>query len=332
MEEQKSGRVTLILDGFNLFLRSYMVNETMNNAGEPYGGTVGFLKFLGWTVENTAAKKVILVWEHGGGSPRRKSIFPEYKANRTKVKELNSIYKTSDPAKLHLQDKENRLKQLLATTSVLKNLPVCQVFIPDTECDDIIGYLAKYKIKGKKIIVSSDRDFYQLLADEDVKIYEPTKRTYVDSAKVLDQFGIAPRNFCLARTIIGDDSDGIPGVNGVGFKTAAKFFKDILSDTSKDYNTDSILEECKKQVPTSKRKVYKHVLEAEEVLRRNWDLMYLDATSNLSSQQISKVDYIVDNYTPICNQLTCIKTLLKEGISWDDKFDFMFKQLRNHLV
>jgi 5'-3' exonuclease len=141
--------------------------------------------------------KVFFVWEKGGGSARRKKLYPEYKANRTThgAKDVNSLKATMKKAvevdvekkesssdssnTLFLRqtiDERDKIRQLLLLTSAIKHLPVCQVYQGDSEGDDVIAYLAKNKLaseSAKKIIISSDNDFYQLITSEDnVLVYD----------------------------------------------------------------------------------------------------------------------------------------------------------------
>ena len=193
-----------------------------------------------------------------------------------------------------MADATTKAKQLQFLTQALGNLPVTQVYIPDCEGDDVVAWLVKHKYANTptqpKIIVSSDRDFFQLMEDPSVKMFDPIKKVLIDSDRVMEQFGVSPRNFCLAKTIVGDNSDNIPGVPGVGFKTAAKRFGSLLSSKHEDVTVDQLLELARQQVTTAKKpaKCYQDLLLNEHIIRRNWQLMYLD-TSCFSASQIEKL-------------------------------------------
>jgi hypothetical protein len=180
----------------------------------------------------------------GGGCPRRKKLFPEYKANRIKVKsDFKAVHLTpgeKPTKKWIMDDTENKLRQVKTLVDALKHLPVCQLYVAETECDDVIGFLIRNKLKSEnamKIIVSSDRDFYQLLDEPNVKLYNPADKSFHDGPIVKVKVGkdeyveIPARNYALVRTLTGDDSDNIPGVPGLGFKTALKD-SGVLSSTS----------------------------------------------------------------------------------------------------
>lgn len=332
----KTERPILIIDGFNFFLRHFIVNGTTNGTGEPVGGVVGFLKGLVSLTDKFVPKQIYVVWEQGGGCPRRKKIFEGYKANRVKDKDMfKDVGKDSVVPKSHnawiLDDKENRLKQLHLLTQVMKNIPVCQIYLSETECDDIIGYLVKYKFKQdqtKKIIVSSDKDFYQLLEDENVLIYDQSKHDVVNADKVIEKYGISARNFCLAKVLSGDPSDNINGIEGMGFKTAIKRFPE-LANKEKDILLSDILQlaEEKSKDKKNKVKIFSEVVANKDLLERNWKLMYFD-TSNLSASQIEKINYAVDNFIPGMNKLGLIKSLIDSGVSTDidyDRISVLFK-------
>ena len=110
---------------------------------------------------------------------------------------------------------------------ILSKLPVCQIYVEDAEADDAIGYICQYKLSKKsKIIVSGDHDYYQLISDNCI-VYSPNSKSFVNKNKVIEKYGIHPSNFCLAKSVVGDKSDNIPGVPGAGFKTLSKEFGDI---------------------------------------------------------------------------------------------------------
>jgi DNA polymerase-1 len=317
--DSKPARPIIIVDGFNCFLRHYFVNQEVNSRSQPVGGVVGFIRQIDNLTSSFSPSRIYVVWENGGPSPRRKKILPTYKANRAKATEMKKIQSGNESIKDALAaDDETRIRQLTILAQLLKSTPICQIFIPETECDDIIAYLIKNKFRyspGKKIIVSTDKDFYQLLDDPEVSIYDPASRNVIDAKKVQEKFGIAPRNFCMAKILAGDDSDNIPGIPGAGFTTITKRFSGF-SDDSKDVDIAQVLSEAKTKIETSKKplKIYEEVAKSEELLRRNWELMYLDS-SKLSASQVSKIDYIVDSHEPKMNKLQFVKTIIEAGIN-----------------
>jgi DNA polymerase-1 len=304
-------------------------------SGDPVGGVVGFVKYLNYLTHNFVPKKLFVVWEQGGASPRRKKIFEGYKANRAKDKEsFKDVNKDTSKRSWLMNDQENKLRQLHLLTQILKQMPVCQLYVGETEADDVIGYLLRNKLaqeNARKILVSSDKDFYQLLENPSIEIYDPAKKILVSAQKILDQYSISPRNFCLARTMVGDTSDNIPGVDGIGLKTAAKRFP-ILADTAVDLQSQDILNFCQQKLAEkSKIKAYSDVFNSKSILERNWSLMYLDSTT-LSASQIQKIDFTVDNFKPNLNKLGLIRTMMDAGVVTDIDYDRLSTLFKTTLV
>jgi 5'-3' exonuclease len=304
-------RPIVLYDGFNNFIRNLVVNEAMNANGDLYGGALGVLRSIKNITKLFCPKLFVVVWEQGGPSPRRKSIYPEYKANRAKTSKevLKEGFKTDREFLLH--DEETKTKQLLFLIKALSNLPILQIYIPETEGDDIVGFLAKREFAqdpSDKIIVSNDKDFYQLLDDPKVKIYDTGKKILVTKETVEQNTGITPRNFALAKACCGDISDNIDGVPGIKFKTLSKRFPDFL-DSNKDLTIKEVLDHAKVQLeqnPKKPLKCYQDVLESESIIRRNWQLIYLD-TSVFSASQIEKIRYKVQEYSPKMDYLELLR-------------------------
>lgn len=321
---REAERPIVFIDGMNLFIRNFMVNEAMNAHGEPIGGVIGFLRFVNAILSQFAPQKVYVVWEAGGPSPRRKALSKDYKANRAKVKDFQQNQKGEASIKGLLKYDENaKVTQLSLLNQILKTTPICQVFVKETECDDILAYLVKDKYSSfshpntKKMIVSNDKDFYQLLDDPNLSIFDPATKTLVTEKTVLEKFSIAPRNFCLAKAFVGDNSDNIEGVPGIGFKTLRKRYE-ALEDTSRDITINEVIADARAVIGNSGKKkplkMYEQIVESEELVHRNWKLMYLNSSS-LSASQIQKVDYQVDNHEPICNRIDMISLFMRNNIN-----------------
>jgi DNA polymerase-1 len=306
-----------------------MVNEAMNGKSEPIGGVVGFLRFINSVVSRFTPEKIVVVWESGGASPRRKSLCPTYKAGRAKIKGLSSSIK--DDLRT---DTETKAKQLLLLNQILKFTPVCQVFVKNTECDDIIGYLIKYYYNdcdNLKIITSSDRDFYQLLTSDDIKIFEPSRKVLIDKDYVKEKYGVSTNNYCLARTMEGDKSDNIEGVPGLGLKTILKRFPGF-AEADKDMTIEDILSESKSLLESnSKLSVIQGLLEHEDRIKLNWKLMHLDS-SNLAAYQIEKVKGSLEMFVPKLDKLGLIKFLYKEQMNISFDFNDFCSNLSRSLM
>jgi 5'-3' exonuclease len=316
----------LVIDGLNYFTRNFMVNETVTASGELVGGVTGFVRGLGKLISQLHPDRVFVIWEQGGPSPRRKHIYSEYKANRATNKGLQEMYRNDGKFNPN-SNMKNKVYQLQLVSKALGHLPVCQVYVQDTEADDIIAYLVKRKFQNEactKIVVSSDKDFYQLLEDSTVRIFDPARKILIDSDYVLKNFGVSPRNITLARSVIGDTSDNLDGVPGIGFKTIASRFKDFARDDV-DLDQAWLLEAANSEIKASKKplKCFSDIVSHSSVVARNWQLMYLD-TSCLAANQISKVDYKVENFQPVADKLGFIKTFTGADIPLTNDLDFTF--------
>ena len=293
----------LLVDARNLFTRHYVVNPDMTSNGEQCGGVIGFMKTLRRLVYEQSPAQVVIAWE-GGGSTKRRAIYSEYKANR-KPERLNRFYEDDIP-----DTEDNRVWQMAQLAKMLKRFPVCQVYVNDCEGDDVIAYLCKTTYRDrKKIIVSNDRDFYQLL-DEKTSIYSPQSKrihTQVDVEK--EFFGIQPQNFALAKALCGDKSDNIPGVKGLGFKTLVSRIP--LFITHNELTIDEVVDYCRVRVDEAK--VMKNVTQSEELIRTNWRLVYLGGAP-LTIDQAAKVDAILAEHQPRMDMLSFMRDLVEVGV------------------
>lgn len=297
----------LICDGLNLFLRHYCANPSMTGNGEACGGTVGMFKAIATLAGVLNPKKIIVCWE-GGGSARRRKIYPEYKAHRKPVK-LNRFYDNDIP-----DSAENQDQQLKWLTQLLSYLPVTQIYVPNCEADDVIGYLCKYIYRDEtKVIVSSDKDFYQLVNDN-TTIYRPTKKVYIKPEHVMEEYGIDPKNFSICKAIVGDKSDNIPGIKSVGFKTLIKRIPQL--GNPEQLTLKDIYLFCAAEAVESKVKAYDLILENREVISRNYKLMHLDIDM-LSASQMKQIRGIVDVERKTMNKLEVLRWFTDQGIATD---------------
>lgn len=296
--------LVLLVDSLNLFTRHFVAHPATGVNGEHVGGIVGYLYALLDLIEKYSPAKIMIVWE-GGGSTRRRQLYSEYKQKR-KPERLNRFYEDIPDTM------ENRNHQISALVEIMKSLPILQLYVADCEADDVIGYLCKNSLrKNRKLLISSDKDFYQLLDDKTI-IYSPTWKKFVTQKEVKEKFGILPSNFCLAKSICGDTSDNIGGVKGVGFKTLAKRFPILKLED--DITISEIVAVSQSSIDEgSKIQAFSHIVESEDLIRRNWKLIHLDI-KNLAPMQIDKINYLVDTFEPARNKIKVMRALLKQGI------------------
>lgn len=295
-----------------MFLRSYSAFPQMSSHGYQMGGCVGFLKSLQRLCREFQPSQVYVTWE-GGGSQRRRKLFPDYKAKRRPDK-LNRFYSDDIP-----DTEENKKHQLVSLLGMLKSVPVCQIYVSDCEGDDIVAYLCRGPLKEYvKIIVSADKDMYQLL-DDKTRIYSLYRKKFITQVDLFEEFRIKSHNFALAKCMCGDTSDNVPGIKGLGFKTVAKKFPMLSLDEQ------LILQDVISYAAAHRNEsaTYKKVCESVDMLVRNWQLVHLDG-SMLSADQTKKVEYAVDTFEPTVNRIGLMKLLMKEGINDFDVEGFFY--------
>jgi len=311
---------TLLFDGLNVFFRHYVANPSMNENGEAVGGTLGFLRNIQHLCERYNPGEVIVVWE-GGGSARKRRRDPHYKSGRRPIK-LNRFYEDEIP-----DTEYNRNAQISWLVALLKNTPVTQVYVSDCEGDDVVAYLVNKRLRSKllggTIMISSDRDLYQLI-NNDVYQWSPGQKKLITPEIVLEKFGIHPVNFCTARCFTGDKADDILGVRGAGFKTLARRFPSL--GQARFVSVDDILTKSTSLQEQSTLKIYDEINQAAERVKENWQLMYL-GDQNLSATQMLKIDGILELAEKKRDKLGFIRRLMRLGINNFD-FDRFFASMK----
>ncbi len=293
----------LLIDAKNLFTRHYCAHPDMTSNGEQAGGIVGFMKSLRRLVYEQSPSTVVIVWE-GGGSTKRRAIYSEYKANR-KPARLNRFYEDDIP-----DTEDNKVWQMATLAKMLKRFPVCQIYVNDCEGDDVIAHLCKDQFRDrKKIIVSNDRDFYQLL-NERTSVYSPQSKRIHDAEDVKKEFfGIQTQNFALAKALCGDKSDNIPGIRGLGFKTLVQRIPLFISDD--ELTIEQVVDYCR--VRADEAKVMKNVVDNEALIRTNWRLVYLEGQT-LTRDQAAQVEKLLAEHVPRMDMLSFMRDLIEVGV------------------
>ena len=260
----------LIIDGLNTFLRSFTMINHLNSDGHHIGGLTGFLKSIGYAIRMCDPTKVVIVFDGVGGSNARRNLFPEYKANRNVNRMTNySIFQSKAEEQESINNQMERLIQYL------KCLPVTVISIDGLEADDIIGYLANkfqaYDETQQVTIMSADKDFLQLVSPK-VSLYSPTKKKVYAPKDVLKEYGVSSINFINYKILLGDSSDNVPGVTGLGPKKLTKLFPELTGENH--VTLDNIIEKSAELI--SENKLYLSVVERSRQLYINQQLMLLN--------------------------------------------------------
>ena len=314
----------MIIDALNLFLRSYIVNPTMSKEGYPIGGTTGFLKSLQKLSREIKPDAVFICWDGRGGSRKRKEQNKNYKEGRKPIR-LNRNIRVLDEQ----QEKENKIWQMHRTFEYLNNFPVIQLMADEVEADDLISYVCRYSCfnEDQKVIVSSDKDFYQLL-DNTTVLHRPIQKEYLNKNSVVEKHGIHPVNFALARAIAGDKSDNLVGVDGVGLKTVAKRFSFFAEE--RDVTLEELTEFCAHQ--ESKIKAYAAIIENQQLVKDNYALMQLYSPS-LSIQTKQSIDWTIGEFEYGFNKTETTLMMHEDGIAendWNELFQNFRRMCRDN--
>ena len=201
-----------LIDGSGYIFRAYYALPplTRKSDGLPVGAVSGFCSMLFKLLEDSKSNENLQKPTHfavifdSARKTFRNEIYSDYKANRSEA-----------PDDLAPQFEYIR-KSVLAF-----NLP--SVDLPNYEADDLIAtYTEQILAKGAKVtIVSSDKDLMQLYR-KDVRLFDPMKNKFITPEDIMNKFGVEPKKVIDVQSLAGDSSDNIPGVPGIGVKTAAE--------------------------------------------------------------------------------------------------------------
>ncbi len=206
----------LLVDGFNMAFRAfYGMPELTRADGFPTGALHGWVKTM-WRLQDQEKPDAMLVFFDLGGSQDRLALHPDYKAQRKE---------TPEPLE----------KQIPVIKELTRAMGLVGVELDGVESDDLVASQARALANAGHdvLIVSADKDFAQCV-DERIKLLLPPPTAnpklgwrVLDQAGVVEKFGVPPATIAEYLALIGDTSDNIPGINGVGPKTAVKWFAEF---------------------------------------------------------------------------------------------------------
>jgi len=202
-----------LVDASVYVFRAYhsMLPDMVDADGNPVHAVFGFARFLGDLIERTRPKFIAVAFDQRLATSYRSRIYPPYKANR-------------NPAPPGLP------AQFDACRELCRHLGVAMFMSPEYEADDIIGTLAaSMRSEGvRSAFITRDKDLAQLVRDGDL-FWDFGARGQFGYHDIQRHFGVAPERFADYLALTGDDVDNIPGVPGVGHKTAAALMKEFES-------------------------------------------------------------------------------------------------------
>lgn len=239
----------IILDGHAIIYRAYHALKALSDAtGQPTNALYGFARILLKVINDYDPKYIAVAFDHKNGKSKRVAEFEKYKAQRPPMPE-------------DLRSQVGIIKDLVTAF----NIP--QFELDGFEADDLLGTIAsimekRYEAsqrheKSKKIspeiktiIVTGDKDILQLVSDEAVHVFIPgrgkfSKDKEYSPADVVQKMGVKPEQIPDLKALMGDPSDNIPGVNGIGEKTAVKLIQEFGSIESLYETVEKLFEQEK---------------------------------------------------------------------------------------
>lgn len=229
----------LLVDGMALLFRAFFAtavrkNYMYNSAGSPTNGVQGYLKHLLTAEREIKPTHIAVCWDMGSKTFRN-DIFENYKSNRE-----------APPVEMHPQF--DHAKQ------VTEHLGIPNIGIVGYEADDCIGTICKLLKRNPNMqlsVLTGDRDLLQIV-DDHVTVYIMQKgfgnyQTYTPET-FQNEYDITPIQFIDVKALMGDSSDGYPGVKGIGEKTAFKLIREFQS-------IEGILENIQKLTPSVQKKL-----------------------------------------------------------------------------
>lgn len=259
----------LLLDGFNLAFRAFhAMPELSRTDGFPTGALHGWIKTI-WKVQDLEKPEVTAVYFDKDGAAARTELFADYKANRTEMPEPLS-------------------QQLEPIQELTRLLGVPQFSESGVEADDLIGSIAPRLAEAghEAVIVSADKDLGQCLRPGVVQLMPaPTANPKLgwrrrDAADLEAKLGITPEQVPDYLALIGDTVDNIPGVPGVGPKTATKWLQ-------AHGNLEGVLAAAAEIKPPRFRDI---LPEMTDTLRQNLQLVTLDTARPVETPAMLPVD------------------------------------------
>jgi DNA polymerase I len=208
MPEPAAPRLVLV-DGSGYIFRAFFALPPLTDPnGVPVGAVFGFCNMLFRLVQDMPGDQLLVVFDKGKAS-FRDAIYADYKANRQ-------------------EPPDDLVPQfpLVRGAAEAVGLPVIE--LDGYEADDIIAtYAREAREAGREvIIVSSDKDLMQLIR-QGVQMYDPMKQKPIDREQVIERFGVGPELVRDVLALAGDTSDNVPGVPGIGVKTAAQLLQEF---------------------------------------------------------------------------------------------------------
>lgn len=296
----------LFIDGLNLFFRNFAMLNIVNEHGVHVGGLGGFIRSLGTLINAIQPTSMYVIFDGENSSMNRKNILSEYKAGRHQSRITNwEIFEDVE------DEHDAKVDQIVRLIDYLKCLPVKTIALDKVEADDIIAYLAKNitnnNDNSRAFIVSSDKDFIQLVSNK-ICVYRPIEKDYYTPDTIKKKFGVLPENFILYKVLMGDASDKVPGIKGLGAKKLEKLFPEL---GERPLTLDDIIE-----ISAEKHKehvIYSRVVFQENDLRKNYKIMNLH-NPMLNEVEENYLSSLIEENPPVLNPKPFLRFYQEDGL------------------
>ncbi len=265
-----------IIDTFGFLFRSYFALPPLKSkTGFPTGMLTGFLNFVLNIGKDFKTDYLVFALDSKGGTFRNE-LYENYKANRQDAP-------------------EDLLAQLPIAISWIEKMGFKTASKIGLEADDVIASLANdARQKGLKVqIISHDKDLYQLIDDGVVYLFDPLKKEIINEHKCIAKYGITPSQFIDYQALIGDSADNIPGVKGVGAKTAQALLE--------QYGT---LENIYENIENIEKKRW------STLLKENKEMAFISKKLVTLKNDSYEIDSLEDFLLPVENPILKIENIL----------------------
>lgn len=250
----------LIVDGHNLLFQMFfgMPTRIIGQKGQAIQGVIGFVGAINRLMDTYSPTHLCVVFDGERHNPR-KDVLEEYKANRIDYSEV--------------PEEDNPFSQLPLVYEALDYMGIKHTETTVCETDDVIAaYAVKYGQDAEVLISSFDSDYFQLI-NNNVKVirYRGKCSVLCDEEYIKEKYGVLPSRYLDYKCLVGDNSDNIPGIRGVGPKTAAKLVNTFGG-------LDSIIE---RSVEIESEKIRLAIDGGVDILTRNMSLIKLAGDAEL---------------------------------------------------
>lgn len=209
-DSQPATRKLLLIDGLNILRRCFEANPTPDIEGKVKGAMQSAFGTFRRVMREHAPQYALAAFDHGGPTFRHR-IYEQYRSSRT-------------PMPQELRDAIPAF-----CDGLMKQLGLASVTVPGVEADDVIGTMVHaWRKRGGSLVdvISTDKDLLQLIP-LGASVFDPFKGEARDAGYVQARFGVSPERVIDFLSLVGDTSDDVPGVPGIGAKTAVKLVNEI---------------------------------------------------------------------------------------------------------